>query len=170
MKYFVDIEEEKHYYQNQAKIYQTLLDTAKKTIDVIKNFDGKLVNIKLEKALKEIVADTEVHIRINSLQIELNYIKGFPSFKQNQWYYPEDGWLRIKLRTDNTRRLQATETIDEVLKTIKNHTESLNKLLRTIDNLEILKAEYKEICDRITEFNHKYHYIAINNYKFDRVS
>lgn len=170
MKYYKSQESELLYYQKQSECYQILINSFNEIIETVKKFDGKVLNIRFEKALKELFINSDVNIYESKNQIKIIYHTGYkdPADKDGWCYLEYDGiWANIILNQEN--RIQAIETILDIQDTIKRLTESKKELDYTIENYDNLKKEYEDICNKIREFDKKYNYIVRQNYKFDRV-
>ena len=160
------------HYTKQSECYNQLKESLPKMIEVLKKFDGKVINIRLEKALQELFSKHEFIVTIknkydNKKEIELyNQNRGYKSLSGEHWNYLDYNRATFKIDYERLNAVNAIESLNKEVTSLKNQSE---KLLNDINNINIIEDEYNRICNLIKDFNNKYDFQIRKNYKFDRV-
>jgi hypothetical protein len=167
---YMSKESEKQYHEKQCEVYKVLIDAFSKLPETVKKFDGKVYNVKFDRALKELFTGTEINLWIDgNMQIVISYHRAYPSGDGHSCFYVEydKQWSRVFVNAE--KRIDSERTIAEIQATINQLHMSWNELSDTINNLVALQDDYEDICKSIKEFNKKYSATVRQNYRFDRV-
>ena len=158
--------------EKQSRVYKELANALKSIIPVLEKFDGKVINVRLERAINEVLPGGQKGI---SARLMNSYTekKRIQLFNRNRHY--QDGNSTHYVSRDTCYidvlpgRLNFSETLSAVKKEITQLIKYADELENACNDVENAETEYKNICRMIKEFNKKYHYSIRENLRFTNV-
>ena len=157
--------------REQARVYTELIEGFKTIIPALEKFDGKVINVRLEKAIKELLDKEHFAVSIkngynNNKHLKLwNHKRSYSAGEYSCNYVDYcSAYIEIDMG-----RLNSKNAITELEKECKSLEKQANELLTACNNIADIEKEYKQICDMIRDFNNKVPYQIRESYKFDRV-
>lgn len=151
--------------KQQIKVYQDLISILKELNEVINTFDGKVINIRLTKYIKEkLNVDCAIisnYRGIKSLKIISKENRSITIHDVNgnsSTAYVEYNTIEICLQREENNRLEAKFVLQRLQDEINIIEEKIFSLNKTIINFDNMLKEYQEIKKRIEDFNNRYDY------------
>ena len=158
--------------KEQARVYNELHCALESIVPVLEKFDGKVINVRLEKAMNEVLPGGKNGI---SARLKNSYSekKRIELFNRNRCIQHEGSVYYVTIDTCyidiSPGRLNKSEAITAVNEEQSNLRKSANELLNSCNDVENAEMEYKNICKIIKDFNNKYHYSIRENLRFNNV-
>lgn len=156
----------------QVRVYNELIEGLKAIKPAFKEFDGKVINIKLERLVKGRLTQEGLFA---SLQSDWSNTKVIVLRNQNRGYKSLDGEYFKYVDSDSVsvnlpdRRLDANETIQSIDIEIERLERRCRALLKANKDIDKIEKEYNDIVNRIKQFNDNTPYVLREYYRFDRI-
>lgn len=163
-------------YEVQINAYRELIPCIREVIAVAEKFDGKILNVKLSNALKDL--DTLAHYRIGkdqygqqesyvNIQLKQRYYSNNPDSKgYSSVSYDFVSDKTVYLSVDD-KRINAGKTIESLNKCIEGMESAIVKLENNLANIDKIIAEYGELYERIRIFNDDLDSISRRTLRFE---
>jgi prefoldin subunit 5 len=157
----------------QKQAYQQTIKALQDSLSVFQKFDGKVINVRLEKALEEAIPD--FWFRVKSFSSSEVTIEFSPRNHQHiqakinicPYSLYEGTTLYIEKTTENRFIFEvAKKKINEFIESYQHNIQQIDED-RT--NIKKIIEEFNQICTTIKQFNDKRSYIVRAFMKFDRV-
>lgn len=149
-RYFINKEIFQTKVDNQIKNYLSFIETAKTIIPAIKNFDGKVVNVKFEREIYKSIENLETEHRVI---INWKYIKFLP----NKSTFLESD-INVDMELDG-KRLKSEETIKNINEAIQRAENKINEVKELMQNFDIYEQKTAEIEKIIEQYEKDVPYI-----------
>lgn len=146
----------------ECKRFITVLETALK---VLEKFDGRVINVRIERALKEALKDMNLYIKVDHSIRELN----ITDYRNNTYIVYDDDGSRTRYGqgkiTYDSMNIDLSEHDDKVnmeivRKNIDAEIQFWNQLIEKYQGLLLqyddFEKDYKLIEESIRNFNKKY--------------
>lgn len=145
MRFYGNIEDANNEAHRRASNYRTAAGYTNKVAEVVKKFDGKVYNCRLENALKE-ATENRIFCSKNQYLLEI-------------YTYPEKGYsYRVGLASIKADDLKEGKRIpaDKIIKSLKEHREELLRkayeIESHIDEMEQVKAYIQQTKDKLESY------------------
>ena len=149
-RYFINKEEFQTKVDKQIKNYLSFIETAKTIIPAIQNFNGKVVNVKLEREIYKSIENLATEHRVI---INWTYIKFLP----NKSTFLESD-INVDLELDG-KRLKSEETIKNINEAIQRAENKINEVKELMQNFDIYEQKTAEIEKIIEQYEKDVPYI-----------
>lgn len=159
--------------EKQIEVYEVLIEALESSKQVISKFDGKMCNVRLEKALKESqeLKDLEVYPSVRKNVFELYaYDRSFktdPDAEYSCWSYVNHSDINIPISM-NGNRIDASKTMYIMFDCISTLRIKIKKLKEANDNFENMVKDYQKIIALIDKYNEDYDISIRKNYRLNR--
>lgn len=158
-------------YNKQIEVYSELKTLLQESIPVIEKFDGKQVNVRLERAVKEVLENENrrlyIHVKNRTRTLCIS------TFNSSYLTYNSDGLqtsffdsiddTSVEVHLSAEKKIDAAlvkRNIDHIIKTYNKKIEEITYCLNTYD---IMKNDYQAVLDQIQKFKDAYSY----NFRID---
>lgn len=146
-------------YEVQIKAYRELIPCISEAIPVIQRFDGKVFNVKLEKALEELT-NAYYYVRRNnygnsnvSIEVQLkqrHYTMSGNGCNIANYDFTSNNTMNITLINNRIDAKSTIENLEKSIKTLTTRIEHLDHNYACLnDNIEL----YIKTCEQIKDYN-----------------
>lgn len=149
-RYFIRKEIFQTKVDNQIKNYVSFIETAKTIIPAIKNFDGKVVNVKLEREIYKSIENLETEFQVIVNWTYIKFITRKKTFLESD--------INVDMELDG-KRLKAEETIKNIENTIQRTETRINEVKELMQNFDIYQQKTEEIEKMIEQYEKDVPYI-----------
>ena len=142
----------------QIEVYKSIVQKFEKAIPVVESFNAKVLNVKLDRALKEI----DGSIGYNSGHCTIFAYTNDRSIKTDRGdsVYVDCYKVDVAITLDDTgKRIVATETISNIKEQINTINKRIKCIEDSISSYDNMVREYNNIKESIKDFKNKYDYI-----------
>lgn len=149
-RYFISKEIFQTKVDNQIKNYVSFIETAKTIIPAIKNFDGKVVNVKLEREIYKSIENLETEFQVIVTWTYIKFLTRKKTFLESD--------IDVDMELDG-KRLKAEETIKNIENTIQRTETKINEVKELMQNFDIYQQKTEEIEKIIEQYEKDVPYI-----------
>lgn len=149
-RYFISKEIFQTKVDNQIKNYVSFIETAKTIIPAIKNFDGKVVNVKLEREIYKSIENLETEFQVIVTWTYIKFLTRKKTFLESD--------INVDMELDG-KRLKAEETIKNIENTIQRTETKINEVKELMQNFDIYQQKTEEIEKIIEQYEKDVPYI-----------
>lgn len=149
-RYFINKEIFQTKVDNQIKNYVSFIETAKTIIPAIKNFDGKVVNVKLEREIYKTIENLETEFQVIVTWTYIKFLTRKKTFLESD--------INVDMELDG-KRLKAEETIKNINEAIQRAENKINEVKELMQNFDIYEQKTAEIEKIIEQYEKDVPYI-----------
>ena len=149
-RYFISKEIFQTKVDNQIKNYVSFIETAKTIIPAIKNFDGKVVNVKLEREIYKSIENLETEFQVIVTWTYIKFLTRKKTFLESD--------INVDMELDG-KRLKAEETIKNIENRIQRAENKINEVKELMQNFDIYQQKTEEIEKIIEQYEKDVPYI-----------
>lgn len=168
MTNIINKEYEIFYCKKQAEVYKILADSLLKARGTISKFGGKVLNVRLQRAMREAIANNNIIVYTELPRLIVRYRHTF-KYNEHSNLFVEYDSISIRIVTNSNNRIDSNCMLDELDNAVDELNKMHDELINSVENFDKIEEEYNKICDSIKEFNSKYPYSIRKRLNFNRV-
>lgn len=147
----------------QKEAFNDFIKALEVIIPTIKKFDGKVVNVKLDRELKEVTpSPINIYLNVNEKKIKLMTSNRHFSYSNSRTEYIDCDtvvlYLGDKDILSESKRLNSDALINLIKSKITYLQNEILVIDKGIEDYDNMVKEYDNLVSKIKEFNNKYDY------------
>ena len=171
MSSMINVYSIKSKYTKQEEIFKKIDASLEKALAVLEKFNGKVINVKIENAIKEAVHDRDLFIIVShftrDLVISDPLNRTYQKYNDDGEKEPYDRGIidyyeeRVVLSSgDRVDYIMCRRDIEDIL---NRHKKIIEKEKQWLAQSDSMIKEYKELLNNFEAFNKKYDYSLRND-------